>query len=134
MTDPGTLAYNAGDDVDFQVQAATSTGTLTYAASGLPSGLSISSSTGEITGTLGSGLSAGVYSTTLTVDDGTDTSTETLSWVISPASAVVVALPSNHSNNEGATPTLSISTSYSGSGTLLYSAAGLPPGVTIDSS
>ena len=61
---PGSLTTATGTAVNYQVQAIdTATGTLSYSASGLPTGLSISSSTGVISGTASK---AGTYTVTLT--------------------------------------------------------------------
>ena len=50
------------------IQASTAgVGSLSYSASGLPTGLSINSGTGLISGTVDSGVAPGVYTTTLTV-------------------------------------------------------------------
>jgi len=58
--------------------------TLSYGASGLPSGLSIDSSTGIISGTLGSSASQNSpYSVTVTADDGNGGSaSESFAWTI----------------------------------------------------
>ena len=42
--------------------------------------------------------------------------------------------PGDRCNNDGDTVSLSVTTSYHGSGTLSYSATGLPPGLSINSS
>ena len=53
ITDPGDQVNNPGDTVSLQVSATdTASGTLSYAATGLPTGLSINSSTGLISGTI----------------------------------------------------------------------------------
>ena len=96
------------------------------------SGLSISSSTGTISGTISSSLTPGSYTTTVSVTDGTNTAVDTFGWTIDPVSAVTVTSPGNQSNTEGDTVSLSISASDSGSGTLVYGANGLPPGLSID--
>lgn len=52
VTNPGSQSTTTGGSVSLQISASDSAGaTLTYSASGLPTGLSISSSTGKITGT-----------------------------------------------------------------------------------
>jgi hypothetical protein len=84
ITAPGNQSFNAGDAVSVQVVTTdTDSGTLSYAASGLPSGLSIDSSSGLISGTISSSLSTGV-DTTLTVSDGTNTTLQTFTWTITP--------------------------------------------------
>ncbi|MET8135689.1 M4 family metallopeptidase [Streptomyces sp. NPDC005251] len=82
VTNPGSQSSTVGTAVSLQVSASsTNSGSLTYAASGLPTGLSISSSTGAITGTP---TTAGTYSTTVTVTDSTGaTGTASFTWTVS---------------------------------------------------
>src|SRR5207249_115610 len=84
--------------------------------------------------TIGSSVSAGIYTSTITVDDGTNTELQTLSWTIYPSSAASITNPGDHSSAEGATVSLSLSSSYSGSGTVTYAALGLPAGLAFNSS
>ncbi|MEM6801991.1 MAG: malectin domain-containing carbohydrate-binding protein, partial [Bacteroidota bacterium] len=76
-----------GDNIGLAVQASGGDGTLTYSASGLPTGLSINSNTGLISGTIASGASNNSpYLATVTVDDSdgdnTDTQSASFSWVV----------------------------------------------------
>ena len=133
ITDSGDQAFNAGDTVTVPITATdTNTGTLTFSASGLPTGLTISSSSGTIAGTISSSLASGIYTTTVSVTDNTSTDLDIFNWTIYPGSAVTVANPGTQNNTEGTDiGTLSISAIYTGSGTLTYSAANLPPGLAI---
>ncbi|MGW1780690.1 M4 family metallopeptidase [Streptomyces sp. NPDC002143] len=81
VTNPGSQSATVGTAVSLQISASsTNSGTLTYAASGLPTGLSISS-TGLISGTP---TTAGSYSTTVTVTDSTGaTGTAAFTWTVS---------------------------------------------------
>ncbi len=54
--------------------------TLTYTASGLPSGLAINSNTGQISGTISA--SAGAYSVTVTASDGSLSDSESFTWTV----------------------------------------------------
>nr|WSY57592.1 M4 family metallopeptidase [Streptomyces sp. NBC_00886] len=82
VTNPGSQSSTVGTAVSLQVSASsTNSGSLTYAATGLPTGLSISSSTGAITGTP---TTAGTYSSTVTVTDSTGaTGTASFTWTVS---------------------------------------------------
>ncbi|GAA2729319.1 hypothetical protein GCM10010360_07680 [Streptomyces nogalater] len=82
VTNPGSQSATVGTAVSLQVQASsTSSGSLAYSASGLPTGLTISASTGVISGTP---TTAGTYSTTVTVKDSTGaTGTTTFTWTVS---------------------------------------------------
>ncbi|WP_416981713.1 M4 family metallopeptidase [Streptomyces sp. T028] len=82
VTNPGSQSATVGTAVSLQISASsTNSGSLTYAASGLPTGLSISSSTGLISGTP---TTAGSYSTTVTVTDSTGaTGTASFTWTVS---------------------------------------------------
>jgi hypothetical protein len=83
VTNPGSQSSTVGTAVSLQVSASsTNSGSLTYAATGLPTGLSISGSTGAITGTP---TTAGTYSTTVTVTDSTGAKgTASFTWTVSP--------------------------------------------------
>ncbi|MEW2565673.1 M4 family metallopeptidase [Streptomyces sp. NPDC047070] len=81
VTNPGSQSSVVGTAVSLQISASsTNSGSLSYAATGLPTGLSISSS-GAITGTP---TTAGTYSTTVTVTDSTGaTGTASFTWTVS---------------------------------------------------
>ncbi len=83
VTNPGNQTGTVGTAVSLHITAtdSSSTATLTYSASGLPTGLSIGSSTGTITGTPSAG---GTFSVTVTVTDNTGASGNTsFTWSIS---------------------------------------------------
>ncbi|MET8170654.1 M4 family metallopeptidase [Streptomyces sp. NPDC005329] len=82
VTNPGSQSATVGTAVNLQISASsTNSGSLTYAATGLPAGLSISSSTGLISGTP---TTAGSSSTTVTVTDSTGaTGTAAFTWTVS---------------------------------------------------
>ncbi|HKI33735.1 MAG TPA: putative Ig domain-containing protein [Gemmataceae bacterium] len=136
ITDPGAEANVVGDVVSLQVTAVdASSGTMTYAATGLPAGLSISTSTGLVSGTISSSATdIGFYATTVTVGDGTYVQTDTFGWAVAAAGTVTMTTPSNQSSTEGNSASLSISASDSGSGTLKYIAESLPGGLKINPS
>jgi hypothetical protein len=123
-------ANAAGDSVSVQVSASDALNKgLTYSASGLPAGLSIIASTGLLTGTIATtAASAAPYSVTLTAADGTFNSIQTLGWLVSGVSLATIA---DQENPDGAVISLSTTASYHGSGTVTYSATGLPTGLSI---
>jgi hypothetical protein len=109
------------------------TATLSYSAGGLPSGLSINSSTGQITGTIAATADGGSpYPVTVTVTDGTNTTSESFTWTVGPR--VYMGPLANQSNGVGDTVSLQIPASDATSATLSYSATGMPSGLTINSS
>ncbi|MFI6019617.1 M4 family metallopeptidase [Streptomyces sp. NPDC051287] len=82
VTNPGSQSSTVGTAVSLQISASsTNSGSLSYAATGLPAGLSINSSTGAVTGTP---TTAGTSSTTVTVTDSTGaTGTASFTWTVS---------------------------------------------------
>jgi hypothetical protein len=135
---PGAQTTAVGASVNFQVQAAdTATGSLSYSATGLPTGLSIGSSTGVISGTAST---AGTYTVTV---KGTDSSgpsgSATFTWTVGAGTGggdtVTVTNPGSQSGTVGKAASLQIKASDSASGQILtYSAAGLPAGLSIGAS
>ena len=84
ITDPGSQINAPGAAVDLPIQASDPAGdSLTFSATGLPSGLSISSTTGAITGTLSFMAGSDTpYSTVVSASNGTETATLTVSWLV----------------------------------------------------
>jgi subtilase family serine protease len=83
VTNPGNQTGTVGTAVSLQISATDSASgqTLTYSASGLPTGLSINSSTGLISGTPSA---AGTFSVTVTAKDTTGASgSASFTWTIS---------------------------------------------------
>ncbi|MFG2377942.1 putative Ig domain-containing protein [Streptomyces sp. NPDC048504] len=82
VTNPGSQSTVTGSTASLQISASDSAGaTLTYSASGLPTGLSISSSTGLISGTAST---AGTYAVTVTATDSTGASgSASFTWTVS---------------------------------------------------
>ncbi len=110
--------------------------TLTYSASNLPDGVNINPSTGVISGTL-SFISAGTHNVTITVSDGTDTDTDTFTWTVSNTNRAPVFSTEfgDRTDAEGAAINFDANATDPDAGTtLVYSATGLPAGVTINSS
>ncbi len=132
LTDPVDQTNNEGASISLSLSATDATsGTLTYAAEGLPGGLEIIPSTGHITGTLAAGDAGdGPYSVTVLAQDGTYSTSQTFNWTVN--SAITITTPADQTNNEGDSVSLSISASDATSGaTMVYAALGLPPGLVI---
>ncbi|MGW1171945.1 putative Ig domain-containing protein, partial [Streptomyces sp. NPDC002550] len=106
VTNPGSQSTTAGGSVSLQIQATDSGGaSLTYSASGLPTGLSINSSTGLISGTAST---AGTYQVTVTAQDSTGASGSTsFTWTVGSggggtcSSSQLLANPGFESGNTG---------------------------------
>jgi hypothetical protein len=131
ITDPPSQIDAQGDNVSLQIQATAPAGdTLTYGASGLPTGLTISSATGLISGTVASAAN-GPHAVTVTASDGNETVSDTFQWTISNG-AVTITNPTAQSTAEGAAASLQIHASDQSGDSFTYSATGLPSGLTID--
>ncbi|WP_206300129.1 M4 family metallopeptidase, partial [Streptomyces mangrovisoli] len=120
VTNPGSQSSTVGTAVSLQISASsTNSGSLSYAASGLPTGLSINSSTGAISGTP---TTAGTYSTTVTVTDSTGaTGTASFTWTVSSSggggtctSSQLLTNPGFESGSTGWTATSGVITTDSG--------------------
>jgi hypothetical protein len=132
LLNPGAQFNASGDSVSLALTGSSALGTLSWSASGLPSGLSLNASLGVISGTLGSGTaSSSPYSVTLTASDGSSASSVTLAWAIS---ALVLPAVADQSNLDGDSVSLALGAHYHGTGTLAFSATGLPTGLTLNAS
>ncbi|MET8860535.1 putative Ig domain-containing protein [Streptomyces sp. NPDC004579] len=82
VTNPGSQSTATGGSVSLQMAASDSAGaSLTYSATGLPTGLSINGSTGLISGTAST---AGTYAATVTAKDSTGASgSASFTWTVS---------------------------------------------------
>ena len=74
---------------------------------------------------------SGPYTVTVAANDGTYFAQQSFLWSIHSTVALTLAMPANQTNSEGDTVSLSLSSTYTGSGTVIYSAVGLPAGLTI---
>ena len=137
FNDPGDQTNTVGDTANLPVNATdASSGTISYAALGLPNGLSISSTTGQITGTISLGCRLHRFIRDHSVRQRpAPTPVPIPSTGPSPTvGTVMLATPSNQTGTEGtAITTLSLSATDSTSGaTLHYFAQNLPPGLAIN--
>jgi hypothetical protein len=123
----------AGDTISLQISASDAgNGTLSYSATGLPSGLSIDSTTGIISGTIAVGAdSSSPYNVTVTASDGGSSASQTFSWNVCRVGLVNPVL---ESTVVGQSVSVALSGGDADSGTVSYSAAGLPDGLSLDDS
>jgi hypothetical protein len=133
LDNPGDQINQAGDVVSLSLNGSDADGdTVTYSASGLPSGLSLDSTTGVISGTLpASAASATPYNVSVTASDGSLSVTQTFNWFVTKGS-LTLTNPGDQSNNEG--DNVSLQLSATGGSGLSYGASGLPSGLSINSS
>jgi Putative Ig domain len=134
VTNPGNQTNSEGDTVSLQIVATDpDEDILSYSASGLPPGLGINSGTGLISGTLPY-TAAGVYSVTVTASDGSLSDSASFTWtVLNTNRPPVVTNPGNQTNTEGDVVSLSVTATDPDGDPLSYSASGLPPNLTINS-
>ncbi|MFF3512237.1 putative Ig domain-containing protein [Streptomyces sp. NPDC002573] len=119
VTNPGSQSTTTGGSASLQIQATDSAGaSLTYSASGLPTGLSINSSTGLISGTAST---AGTYQVTVTAQDSTGASGSTsFTWTVGSGggggctSAQLLGNPGFESGSTSWTATSGVITNDSG--------------------
>ena len=71
------------------------------------------------------------YTVTVTATDGISSASQTFAWTVS---ALVLQTTADQTNLDGDSVSLALVSHYQGSGTLTYTATGLPTGLTIDSS
>jgi Putative Ig domain len=103
VTNPGSQTGTVGTSTSLTAGASGGTGSYTWTATGLPTGLSIASSTGKISGTP---TTAGTYSVTITATDTAGaTGSATFTWTISSTSGGCTAsqLLSNAGFESGST-------------------------------
>jgi hypothetical protein len=101
VTNPGSQSGTVGTATSLQIHASDSASgqTLTYSASGLPTGLSISSSSGLISGTPST---AGTFSVTVTAKDTTNASGSTsFTWTIASSGGGGCPSPGQKLGNPG---------------------------------
>ena len=134
VTNPGDQNNYDGDTVNLTIMPAMRRAALTFTATGLPTGLSIDTSTGVISGTISSGTAASSpFTTTITASTGTYNASQTTTWTVN-SGPVLLTSPGDQTNFDCDTVNLSIPSSDSTSSTLAFTAAGLPAGLSIDSS
>ncbi len=105
--------------------------TLTYSATGLPPGLKLNAATGVISGTP---TKAAAYTVAVTAKDPTGaTDTADIAWTVGAVNRVTVTAPAKEQTWLGIPVSVKITAKDSDpTATLIYTAAGLPAGLTIN--
>src|SRR4029077_5721711 len=133
LTAPTNQTSTANSAVSLQLSASDPDGdALTYSATGLPPGLTVNTATGLISGTLSS-TSAGTYNVTATAADASLASSKTFTWTVTSANrAPVLTAPANQTSTANSAVSLQLNASDPDGDTLTYSATGLPPALTVN--
>ena len=112
---------------------------LTFSAADLPNGLSIDPITGVISGTMdhdaSQGGSSGAYSVTITATDGQSTINKTFTITSANQAPDVANVTPDQGSTNGETVSFDVSGAFLDPNTgdaVYFSAAGLPPGLSID--
>ena len=114
MTNPGTQSSIAGTAATLAIAATDADGdTLSYSATGLPTGLGINAGTGVISGTIASGAS-GTFNATVTVSDGRLSTPVAFSWTVAVPGAFAVDRVVSADSATGTVTTPAFSTSFPG--------------------
>jgi len=108
--------------------------TVSYSATGLPTGISIDPSTGLLSGTISyTAASGSPWAVAITATDpGGLTATDTFTWTVTNTNrAPTVVAPTNRTDAEGTAVSLPVSGNDPDGNSLSWSATGLPVGLSI---
>ncbi len=126
LINPGPQSSVDGQAVSLQLQGSSGA---TYTATGLPPGLNIDGSSGLISGTLDANADeSSPYLVTVTATLGANSVNQTFVWTVTPVGLIA---PSDQTNTEGDSVSLQLQ-GLSNSGSLTYSASGLPDGLSLN--
>jgi hypothetical protein len=133
IVNPGNQKTLRGAAAILSVSASGGIGTLSYAASGLPSWLTINSVTGLITGVAPASTDSTTSGITITVSDSQNASATTaaFSWIV--YSSPTVTAPANQSGTIGSTVNVNV-VSTCPNAPCTFTISGQPSGVTINNS
>ena len=102
---------------------------LPYKAVGLPPGLNLNSSNGLIAGTLPLSAAGNRYAVTVTVSDGSTSTSQSFEWEVT---SLTLSSPGDQTSTEGVPVSLALAAQDAGGRSLTYTASGLPAGLSID--
>lgn len=132
---PGDQTGHPGSAASLQINASDAEGgALTYSACGLPPGLSIDPSTGLISGTISSSASTNnPYDVNVFVTDPAGNSAAVaFQWTLADNAPPALANPGDQTNAEGDNVSLQLAAADPDGDALTFSAAGLPPGLSVN--
>ena len=125
---PAPQTTIAGTAATLQLTASAGSGTITYAASGLPPGLSVNPATGLISGTT---TTTGVDQVTVSATTPTQTVDVQFQWTVSNATVTLAPVAEQH-GALGVAASLQLSASSNNGGAITYAASGLPAGMSLN--
>jgi probable HAF family extracellular repeat protein len=136
----GSKSVNEGSSLSFTLSAATDSdvpaNTLTYSATGLPTGATFNTSTRAFSWTPTEAQGPGTYSVTFKVSDGTATTQQVVAITVNEINqAPVLAAIGGKTVNEGSNLAFTLSAAADSdlpANALTYSATGLPSGATFN--
>jgi hypothetical protein len=133
LTQPSNQTSAENGTITVTLTASDPDGTaLTYSATGLPPGLTINATTGVISGTL-TFTSAGTYTVTATASDGQLSNSKSFTWTVTNTNRPpTLTQPANQTSARNTSVSLQLAATDPDGTALTYSAAGLPPSLTVN--
>jgi hypothetical protein len=126
VTNPGTQNDSENDPVSLQIQASDpDNDTLTYSATGLPTGITINTSTGLITGTVAVGASP-TNNVSVTVSDGTLSDTANFTWTVLQINVAPIANNQTVATSQDTATPLTLTATDANGSALTYSVVTQP--------
>lgn len=131
MQQPANQSTVRGNAASLAIVATDSdSASLTYSASGLPTGLSITAATGVIAGTPST---AGTFTVSVSVSDGALSASRTFTWTVTaPNRAPVLTQPNDQISDRNAAVSLALVGSDPDGTAVTFSATGLPTGLSVN--